>query len=165
MLLKYCTSKISHIESVRSRGTSSCMHLSLKVTVIGSFHCANIYLWFLRHETTLETYLGFISYNNLSLTVLSLMAATSLFPFSSFISLLFSGKYIQFCHVFHILFTVGNRTETSFRFSAGTFNAWTASQGHIVCFFLAITIFSSPLMQDLVSGYLGNYCGFTLWCS
>lgn len=38
-------------------------------------------------------------------------------------------------------------------------------RGTLFVFFLAITIFSSPPMQDLVGGYLGNYCGFTLWCS
>lgn len=53
---------------------------SISLTVIGSFHCANNYFWFLRQQRSLERYLGYVSCNNLSLTVLSLMAAASLSP-------------------------------------------------------------------------------------
>lgn len=159
--------KISHTESARSGGVSSCeqhlvssIYLSLKVTVTGSFHCANDCFWFLRHQTTLETYLGFVPCNNLPLTVLRMMAAASLFPFS-FHRFLVESTYNSAIFCTSSLLWATEQKPLSVCLSVSVRSMHELSlRDTLFVFFLAIAIFPPPPKQDSVSSYLSGYCGF-----
>lgn len=125
----------------------------IKLSVIGSFHRAKDYLWFLRHQTTLEAYLGFVSDNNLSLTVLSLMAATSLFPFP-FHCFLVESTYSSAIFFTSFLLWAIEQKRLSLCLCWYVQCMSCLSGTCYLGFILATAIFSSSLKQDSVSAYL-----------
>lgn len=165
MLLKCCTGKTQRKFQVKwgvftYAAPVSSMYL-LEVTVIGCSHCTNDCLWFPSHQTYLETYLGFVSYN-LSLTVLRLVTAASFFPFPSFMSIFLEESTYNSAIFFKysLLCVIEQKPLSPLACSVHEL-----SLRDILLVFLGITISSSPLMQGLSSSYLSSYCGFTLGCS